>query len=79
MSWKSTFSNIKKSTTKLLKKIGIVQSAILLTIFYYLILSPFALIYQLAIKMTQKPKDKSTYWLKRHDQPPTNETLQKQY
>lgn len=71
--------DLKTNLTSIAKTIGTVQSAILLGIFYYLILGPFALIYNLANTFSTQSKNKKSYWKKRNNPKPNQELLQKQY
>lgn len=70
---------LKNRTYAVLKTIGVVQSSILLTVFYYLILGPFALVYKLSRSFSKQPANRQTFWIKRNDPKPTQELLQKQF
>jgi hypothetical protein len=71
---------LKEKINNLARAIGTAQSALLLTLFYYLILGPIALIYRGA-RSFSKPKslNPDTYWIKRPTSKPTKENLQKQF
>jgi len=61
-----------------LRTFGNVQIALLLGIFYYLILCPFALIYQ-AVGSFRKIKSQRSYWIKRITKTISEEELLKQF
>lgn len=59
--------------------IGKVNSLILLSIFYYLILGPVAILYRLSKLFKPRDKDRTSYWLPRTQEPETEETLLRQF
>lgn len=79
MSIKNTLTDAKNQLTKILHTIGTIQTAIILTFFYYLVLAPFALLYKLSKISEKKDHHTDTFWIKRQIKKPTIETLQKQY
>lgn len=69
---------IWKPIEKGLRFVGKVQSTILLSIFYLVILMPVAIVYQI-IKLLRPEQKLSTYWKKREDTEETEETLLRQF
>lgn len=59
--------------------VGKVNSVLLLTIFYFVILGPVAIIFQLINAVFQKQKRKRSYWLARSQEKETEETLLRQF
>ncbi len=74
----NVLQQIWKPIEKVLKFIGKVQSTILLSIFYLLILAPMGIIFQV-IKLTRPKKRLSSYWKRREDTRETKETLLRQF
>lgn len=61
-----------------LKAFGRVNSALLLTVFYYLILGPVAVVFQI-VKVFKVEKKTKSYWIKRTQEQETEETLRRQF
>lgn len=70
---------IWEQISKVLKFIGKVQSMLLLSIFYYLILGPIAIIKHLVSLVSNEEKEMKTYWIKRDAEPETEKTLLRQF
>lgn len=68
-----------KAAMKILKTIGAVQTALLLGLFYYLILAPFAILYQFSRIFRKTPSHPTSYWIKRPTEIPTREKLMQQF
>lgn len=64
---------------RILRAIGMIQTAIILGLFYYLILGPFAILYKLSRLLVKIPKNPKSYWIKKPQEPVTPEKLIKQY
>ncbi len=62
-----------------LKLFGKVNSILLLSIFYYLILGPVAIVAQIVKVFKLRPSEANSYWLKRDRDPETVTTLRRQF
>jgi len=67
-----------KPIEKGLRFIGKIQSTILLSLFYLVILMPVAIIFK-AVKLTQPKLKLASYWKKRVNEIETEETLLRQF
>ena len=70
---------IWKPVEKLLLFIGRVNTVLLLSIFYYLILGPVAIGVKLVKIFSAKKGSQSSYWIARDMEPETEETLRRQF
>ncbi|MFC1748555.1 hypothetical protein ACFL2V_07080 [Pseudomonadota bacterium] len=57
-------NELYKRLVKLLRVVGVVNSVILLTLFYYLILGPIAVVRKMFSKVNDGEEIKSSYWVK---------------
>ena len=58
----SYFSQLLNSAKKILIRIGRIQTMIIMSLFYYLILGPMAILYQIFHRQKQSGQ---TYWIKK--------------
>ena len=70
---------IWKPVEKLLLFIGKVNTVLLLSIFYYLILGPVAIGVKLTKIFSAKKGSQNSYWIARDVEPETEETLRRQF
>lgn len=74
----NVLKTIWKPVEKALRFVGKVQSAILLTVFYLIILAPIGIIFKI-IKIFKPQLKVSSYWKKRPEIMETEETLLRQF